>query len=110
MKTMVLSDARRQPAIDDALASDRAVTASAYHELIVTDLRPELPRIGVPVTVLHVQTPNLPLTMEQFDAFYRAAYSGLPNVTIRRIPDSYHFIMYDQPDRFAVEVKAFLAG
>jgi pimeloyl-ACP methyl ester carboxylesterase len=110
MKTMVLSDARRQPAIDDALASDRAVTASAYHELIVTDLRPELPRIGVPVTVLHVQTPNLPLTAEQFDAFYRAAYSGLPNVTIRRIPDSYHFIMYDQPDRFAAELKAFLAG
>ena len=109
MKTMVLTDALRQPAIDDALASDRGVTAAAYHELIVTDLRPELPRIRVPVTVLHVQTPNIPMTVEQFDAFYRAAYAGLPNVSIRRIPGSYHFIMYDQPDRFAAEVRAFLA-
>jgi pimeloyl-ACP methyl ester carboxylesterase len=29
-------------------------------------------------------------------------------VTLKRIPDSAHFIMWDQPQRFEEEVKTFL--
>ena len=106
--TMVKSEPLRAAPIQDSLASDQKVSARALHELIVTDLRPDLPRIRVPVTILYVKTPNVPLNEAQFDAAYRASFSALPNATLKRIPDSYHFIMYDQPQRFAEEVRAFL--
>jgi pimeloyl-ACP methyl ester carboxylesterase len=106
--TMVKEGSLRDQALADALASDRQVTASAYRELIVTDLRPQLPNISLPVTVLYVQTPNVPLTAEQFDALYQASYASLRTAKLKRIDDSLHFIMHDQPQRFAEEVSAFL--
>jgi pimeloyl-ACP methyl ester carboxylesterase len=56
-----------------------------------------------------VRAPNLPLTEQQLDTFYRNEYRGLSNATIKHVADSYHFIMYDQPERFAKEVRLFLA-
>jgi pimeloyl-ACP methyl ester carboxylesterase len=109
MSGMVRSDAHRASALADALASDRDVTAAAYHELITTDLRPELPRIQVPATILYVKAPNLPMTERQLDTFYRNEYRGLSNATIKQVTGSYHFIMYDQPERFEEEVRLFLA-
>ena len=100
----------RDLAAADALASDRQTTANAYHDLIITDLRPELGNIRVPVTVLHVKTPGVPLDEAQFDALYRAQYEAVPNVRVERIPDSLHFIMYDQPERFVASVRRFLAA
>jgi pimeloyl-ACP methyl ester carboxylesterase len=107
--TMVMDESRRADPIRHGLTSDRDVAARAYHELITTDLRPELGKIRVPVKVLYVQTPNLPLNEAQFDAFYKASYAGLPQAELKRIPNSYHFIMFDQPQRFAEEVRAFLS-
>jgi pimeloyl-ACP methyl ester carboxylesterase len=106
--TMVMTESRRADPIRHGLASDRNVAARAYHELITTDLRPELGKIRVPVTVLYVKTPNLPLNEAQFDAFYKASYAGLPRAELKRIPNSYHFIMFDQPQRFAEELRGFL--
>jgi len=108
MATMVMDQNRRADPIRHGLTSDRKVAARAYHELITTDLRPELGKIKAPVTVLYVKTPNLPLDEAQFDAFYKAAYAGLARAELKRIPNSYHFIMFDQPQRFAEEVRDFL--
>ena len=106
--TMLINEAHRPLAVRHALTSDRGIAARALHELIVTDLRPELSRITVPLTVLYVKTPNVPLTPEQFDAVYQASYAAAPQAKLKRIPDSYHFIMFDQPDRFAAEMREFL--
>jgi pimeloyl-ACP methyl ester carboxylesterase len=108
ISSMVREGALRDQAIGHALASDRQVVANAYHELIVTDLRPQLANIRVPLTVLYVPAPAVPITPEQWDALYMASYAPVPQVQLKRIPDSLHFIMYDQPQRFAQEVKAFL--
>jgi pimeloyl-ACP methyl ester carboxylesterase len=78
------------------------------HELITTDLRPELANIKVPVTVLYVRAPALPMTDEQMDAVYRSSFANLRGATLTRIPDSRHFIMWDAPERFAQEVRTFL--
>ena len=48
------------------------------------------------------------MTPEMIDATYEAAYSALSGVVLKRIEDSAHFIMLDQPDRFAAEVIDFL--
>ena len=107
--SMIKTEGLRAGPIADSRASDRGVSARAFHELIVTDLRPELPRITAPVTVLYVNPPQSPLKDAQMEAGYRAAYAGLKRVQLKRIPDSWHFIMFDQPERFQSEVRSFLA-
>jgi pimeloyl-ACP methyl ester carboxylesterase len=98
----------RAGAIEDSTTSDLDVSARAYHELVVTDLRPELGKITVPTTVLYV-VPKAPgLTDEKIDALYNAGYAPLKGATLKRIPSSAHFIMWDQPEQFQAEVKGFL--
>lgn len=110
MSSMVRAENRRTLPVHDAQASDKGVAARAMHELITTDLRPELKNITVPVTVLYVKSPSTPLNEAQTDAVFRASYKSLPKAKLTRIPDAYHFIMFDQPERFAQELKAFLSA
>ncbi len=35
-------------------------------------------------------------------------YKGMPNVTLVRVEDSKHFIMYDQPVKFDKELEGWL--
>ena len=105
---MVDTVSMRAGAIDDTLKSDADVSARAYHELIVTDLVPELGRISVPTTVLYVVPKAMNLTDEKMDGWYKAAYAPLKGVTLKRIASSAHFIMWDQPAQFQGEVKSFL--
>jgi len=105
---MVNTESMRAGAIDDSMRSDVDVGARAYHELVVTNLGPELPKISVPVTVLYVQPKSVPVPAEHFDAVYKSVYAPVPAVSLKRIADSAHFIMWDQPARFQQEVKAFL--
>lgn len=107
---MVNTEAMRAGAISDSAASDLDVSSRAYRELIVTNLIPELGNITKPVTVLYVQPRSVPIPAEQFDFAYRSAYAPVRKLTLKRIPDSAHFIMWDQPQRFQEEVKAFLAA
>lgn len=105
---MILTESERPGPIRHAVETDRVVAGNAMHELIVTDLTPELANITAATTVLYVNGPNIPLNDEQLDAVFRAAYAPLSGVTLKRIPDSAHFIMIDQPDVFEAEVRAFL--
>jgi pimeloyl-ACP methyl ester carboxylesterase len=104
---MVNTEAMRAGAIDDSLASTADVSARAYHELVVTDLRGELASIAAPVTVLYV-TPKGGMTPAQADAVYQAAYAGVKALRLQRIDDSAHFIMWDQPALFQAQVRQFL--
>ncbi len=105
---MIRTESLRARPLQDSARSDRAVSSSAYRELIVTDLRPELPRITAPTTVLYVAFDFPGMTPAMSDGIYRASFANLPGATLTRIDDSAHFIMLDQPARFAAEVNAFL--
>lgn len=104
----ILSEPMRAGPIAQAIASDQTVSADALHELIVTDLRPELAAVTAPTRVLYIPLPVPGVSAEQTDALYRAAYAAVPGVTLKRIDGAGHFIMLDQPDAFAAEVNAFL--
>jgi Predicted hydrolases or acyltransferases (alpha/beta hydrolase superfamily) len=106
--SMVKTVEMRPSAVAQSLASDPAVSGQGMYDLIVTDLRPELPKINVPMTVLWVVPQGAPLTQEKMAGFYRASYAGAPQAVLKHIPNSYHFIMYDQPELFRTELKAFL--
>jgi pimeloyl-ACP methyl ester carboxylesterase len=107
--TMVRTESLRRGVVAQSLASDPAVSGQGMYDLIVGDLRPDLANIHVPLTVLYVLPAGAPLTPEQIDRFYRLSFAGAPQAVLKRIPDSYHFIMFDQPDAFRRELRAFLA-
>jgi pimeloyl-ACP methyl ester carboxylesterase len=106
--TMTRSETNRQRLLQYAKASDRRTVAHAMHELILTDLRPELPRVNVPLTVLYVQAANVPMPIEQFDNAMKELYSKAPAVTLVRIAESNHYIQLDQPGRFVAAVDTFM--
>jgi len=105
---MVKTPALRAGPVKHSLDSDPAASGQAMYDLITTDLRPELKQISVPLRVLWVLPAGAPLSVEQLDGFYRMSYASAPNATLKNIPDSYHFIMFDQPEVFQAELKAFL--
>lgn len=92
-------------------ASDPDVVARATRDLGRTDLSSDLPRIAAPMTVLFA-TPAPSGTPEHMRVVqdYRAAYAGARTARLRPVAQSGHMIMYDQPKRFAAEVKAFLSA
>jgi pimeloyl-ACP methyl ester carboxylesterase len=107
---MVRTEARRAGPIADYLASDPQVVAQAMSELVVTDLRPELANIRVPLTVLWVRNPSVPVTEEQMAQVYRDSFAAAPQARVVRVPDAYHFIMLDEPARFQAALREFLAA
>jgi len=89
--------------------SDRRVGAQVMYEVNTTDARPLHPAIKAKVTVLYAVSRNSRFPAANYDAVFGGAYAGVANRTLRRIDESGHFVMYDQPERFAREVEAFLA-
>jgi pimeloyl-ACP methyl ester carboxylesterase len=106
---MINTEGRRAEALEDMRESDQKVSAAAFRELVTTDLRPELSRITAPTEAVYVKFNDARMTNEVTDMIYRTSYANLPNVTLKRIDDSAHFIMFDQPQAFRAELDDFLA-
>lgn len=107
---MTRTESVRPTLVQHARESNRATVANAFHELIVTDLRPELANIRAPLTVLYVIPPNAPVTPQQYEQFFNLSFANTPQARLIKVEDSYHFIMVDQPDRFVREVETFLSA
>jgi pimeloyl-ACP methyl ester carboxylesterase len=90
-------------------ASDRAVAIETMQEDLETDLRAAVTLVKTPALVFYAydlaaQQPD-PAT---YEATVQAAYKSMPKVTLARIDDSRHYIMYDQPEKFDAALEAFL--
>lgn len=106
---MINTPAKRAGPLEDGATSDQQVSSGAFRELILTDLRPELSRITAPTEVVYVKFNDPRMTPEIADAIYQMSFANLRGVTLKRIDDSAHFIMLDQPEAFDRELDAFLA-
>lgn len=106
---MIRTEAARPGPLADVENSDQQVSASAFRELIVTDLRPELGKITAPVEVLYVKFNDPRMTDAITDAIYQMSFATLPGAKLKRVDDSAHFIMLDQPTAFYGDLDAFLA-
>lgn len=91
-----------------SLESDRETMAAVVTQMMTQDLRPLLGNIKVPVTVIYATNPYAPAA--RVKPLYEAAYAGLADGQLVEIGDSYHFIMYDQPEAFAAAMTAAIAG
>ena len=105
---MINTEGRRAEALEDMRQSDQKVSAAAFRELITTDLRPELSKITAPTEVLYVKFNDPRMTPQITDAIYQASFADLKGVELKRIDDSAHFIMFDQPQTFYADLDAFL--
>ena len=88
-------------------AADARVAGQAIYEDMTTDLRPALPSIATPLTVV------VPWTATSFGkdktmAFYATQYQGARAVTFVPIAEAGHFVMLDQPAAFAAALDAFV--
>ena len=88
-------------------AADQRVTAQALYEDLTTDIRPELGGITTPVTLI-VPWSDTGFGEERTLAFYKRQYATLPHLNLVGIGDAGHFVMLDQPQKFAAAVGAFV--
>ena len=86
-----------------SMRSDPAVVAQALYEDLGLDLRQDIARIAVPMTVLYQASDP-----ESARARYGADYAAQPKARLVPVADAAHFIMLDQPEKFRTELKSFL--
>lgn len=108
LQRMIKSETTRAAIVIAAGKSDTKVVAQATYDLITTDLRSELPKIQAPLTVLYAfdETSGHPQTA--VDEMVRTSYADAKAARLIRIDGSYHFIMLDQPEKFAAAVDEFI--
>lgn len=106
---MVKTESAREEIVRQAITSDRGVQARSMHEILTTDLTPELSKITAPVTVVYPTDSSLPFSAN-YPAWYAGAYAPLKGTKLVQIDGSYHFIMIDQPAALNAAIDAFLAG
>lgn len=98
----------RAQLLADSMASDRSVVARVLYEDAVTDMRPALPAMRTPLTVVYAVNPYA--TEATYGQLMRNGYAAAPAARLIAVEPSYHFIMLDQPARFAEVLAAFAAG
>ncbi|RZF59094.1 alpha/beta hydrolase [Sphingomonas populi] len=88
-------------------AADPRVSGAAMYEDLTTDLRPVMPSITTPITLVYPwDVTNRPEAM--VGALYKSAYGTAPHVTYVAVGDSAHFVMLDQPALFQQALETFL--
>lgn len=91
----------------DGADNDPDTVAGALQDLAKVDLTPDLPTIRAPMTVLYA-TPSDSTQRAAVVERYRAAYAGAKGARLKAIGPSGHMVMFDQPQRFAEEMRVFL--
>ena len=92
-----------------AKASDQATVASAMGDLLAADLRDGLSELKTPLTVLMPYDPAMGVPEPVLRQTYADQYAAAPDVELVTVPDSFHFIMDDQPDALHDAIRAALA-
>ena len=107
--TMARDEATRAAMVEWSMASDRRAMAAAMRDVMTTDLRPGLAAMTTPVWAIYAADADGGAAAGLADGLWAREYTGLPGARLIRVDDSRHFIMADQPARFAALVDQFLA-
>lgn len=103
----ITSDGQAQ-VMDWIEGADQTAVAIATAELMATDFAPHLRDVQAPVTLLYAEFPEM--APEQIRVMFMAQYDGKVDLEARGVADSRHFIMLDQPERFAEEIERVVEG
>jgi len=92
-------ETKRELALQWSTTSDRKVYAQFLRELLTNDARSELKMIRCPVTVIYPFDEGANVTEDRVRGLYRTAYTDLNGVRLHGVAESFHFIMWDQPEQ-----------
>ena len=102
--------ATRSAMVEWSMVSDRRAMAAAIREVMTTDVRPGLAAMATPVWAIYAADADGGAPAAMADGLWAREYADLPGVQLVRVDGSRHFIMADQPERFAELADRFLAG
>ncbi len=105
---MARDPATRLAMVEWTMGSDVRAVASAFADVMTTDARPGLPAMTTPVTALYATDADGGPPPAMAEALWTREYATLPGVRVIRVDGARHFIMADQPERFAELVDDFL--
>ena len=92
--------------------SDPATLGRAMAELLQTDLRPQLPRLAMPVLVLGCEATARLMkpgaTAVECRQLYATQYAGTPRLTLVMSPTARHFLPYDAPEWYFQQLDQVL--
>lgn len=106
LQRMVKSESSKTALLAETGKSDPKVVAAAMHDLMTTDLRPELAAITAPLTILYARDESL--VPSKVDALFKSSYAKAKSARLLGVDGALHFIMLDQPAMFAAAVDDFL--
>ena len=87
----------KQKVIIDMMSHvDRKTYVNGYIDMLNLDLRTEISKIKIPVTILAATSPSLDIVSKT----YQDQYKNLPSVKVFYAENAAHFVMYDQPEWF----------
>jgi pimeloyl-ACP methyl ester carboxylesterase len=110
MPGMATAPADRTMIVNWGMASDYSVVARAMYEDLQTDLRPDLPKITTPITLLYPDYAPVGAPPGSIKQVYVPAFAPAAKVTPVEVEHSVHFIMLEQPAVFDKALDAFLGG
>lgn len=88
---------------------NRAVLAQSLYEVMTVDLRPRLPAITAPVTVVYGWSRDDASPRAHVDSLFRQSFAGLRTpARFERIEGAEHMVMADRPAAFMEAVGRFL--
>lgn len=90
-------------------ASDAKVGGQAMVDDMTTDMRPRLPAITAPLTVLHAEDERA-MPPAEWARIYREAYAGAKQARLVPVPGAAHFVMLDRPEASLAAIRDFLAA
>jgi len=112
MKMASLDEAVASSIAERSSLSDAGAAAEFAAQLLLLDLRPQLPAIKVPVVeVSPFYAPDLaPMNVDEAGktGYYRALLAGITQLDVVSISPARHFVMLDQPEKFAVALDRAL--
>jgi pimeloyl-ACP methyl ester carboxylesterase len=88
--------------------SDQQAVAVAAAEIMAGDLRHHLDAVSAPVTLIYPTSTMI--SNDEVARRYAAQYERLERFEMRPVADSRHFIMLDQPERFAEELTRIIGA
>ncbi|PID61532.1 MAG: hypothetical protein CSB44_06995 [Gammaproteobacteria bacterium] len=102
------SDDKAELLLEWSRASDRDVYAQVMREVMAYDGREEIADIECPVTVIYAFDEEMPLSEERLHQFYQDAYAQVDDLGLVQVDDSFHFVMWDQPQAFYARLNEVL--
>jgi pimeloyl-ACP methyl ester carboxylesterase len=103
---MTLNSEKQEKIKNWIITSDRETYVYGYIDLLKLDLREDVAKIKIPVTILAA---THPYGKEMAQKTYEEQYKNLEGYKIEFADDAAHFIMYDRPewfmDRISIELE-----